>query len=82
MKKILFVSVPLVALALSLGLFSFINYQHKPALEKKDYPKALFTPGKMASIELEMPEETWQDITTKASDKNMLFIILFAIVLE
>ncbi len=70
MKKILFVSVPLVALALSLGLFSFINYQHKPALEKKDYPKALFTPGKMASIELEMPEETWQDITTKASDKK------------
>ncbi len=70
MKKILFVSVPLVALALSLSLFSFINYQHKPALEKKDYPKALFTPGKMASIELEMPEETWQDITTKASDKK------------
>ena len=70
MKKILFVSVPLVALALSLSLFSFINYQHKPALEKKDYPKALFTPGKMASIELEMPEETCQDITTKASDKK------------
>lgn len=70
MKKILFVSVPLVALALSLSLFSFINYQQKPTVEKKDYPKALFTPGKMASIELEMPEETWQDITTKASDKK------------
>ena len=70
MKKILFVSVPLVALALCLGLFSFINYQHKPALEKKDYPKALFSLGKMASVELEMPEETWQDITTKASDKK------------
>lgn len=38
--------------------------------KEKEYPEALFTLGKLASVELEIPEATWQTIITKASDKN------------
>lgn len=41
-----------------------------PAGEEKEYPEALFTFGELADVELEMPEETWQKIIKKASDKN------------
>lgn len=70
MKKIVWVSAPIVALALCLGFSSFVMNGKPSSVGKKEYPKALFSLGKMASVELEMPEETWQDITTKASDKK------------
>ena len=70
MKKIVLVSAPIVALALCLGFSSFIMNEKTSSVEKREYSKALFSLGKMASVELEMPEETWQDITTKASDKK------------
>lgn len=38
--------------------------------DEKEYPEALFTLAEMATIELEIPEETWRKITTKASDKD------------
>ena len=38
--------------------------------EEKEYPEALFTLGKISTVELEMPEETWQTIIKKASDKD------------
>lgn len=38
--------------------------------EEKEYPEALFTPGEMAAIELDIPKDTWKNITTKASDKE------------
>lgn len=70
MKKIVWVSAPIVALALCLGFSSFVMNGKPSSVGKKEYPKALFSLGKMASVELEMPEGTWQDITTKASDKK------------
>ena len=38
--------------------------------DKKDYPEALFKLGEMATVELDVPEKTWQKIITKASDKT------------
>lgn len=40
------------------------------AEEGKGYPEALFMLGDIATVELEMPEATWQRIITKASDKD------------
>ena len=41
-----------------------------PLTDQKDYPEALFTLGNMATVELEIPEKTWQNIVAKASDKT------------
>ena len=38
--------------------------------EEKKYPKVLFTPGDLATVELEISDNTWKKITTKASDKE------------
>jgi len=46
------------------------NTKTMPAEEEKEYPETLFTLGKISTIELEMPEETWQKIIKKASDKK------------
>lgn len=46
------------------------NTMPKSAEEEKEYPETLFTLGKISTIELEMPEETWQKIIKKASDKK------------
>ena len=42
----------------------------KTAEEGKEYPEALFTLGEISTVELEMPEATWQKIIKKASGKN------------
>ena len=63
MKKVLFTIIIL------LGMTACTT---KPvtAEEEKEYPEALFTLGELASVELEMPEATWQKIIKKASDKT------------
>ena len=38
--------------------------------DEKEYPEALFCVGELASVEIDMPEKTWKDITTKASNKE------------
>lgn len=38
--------------------------------DEREYPDALFTLGKMANVELDIPDDTWKEITTKASDKE------------
>lgn len=38
--------------------------------EGKEYPEALFTLGEIATVELEIPEDVWKDITAKAADKD------------
>ena len=37
--------------------------------EEKEYSEALFTLGEISTVELEMPEATWQKLIKKASDK-------------
>lgn len=63
MKKILFV------LAMLLAMTACTTRPRMTEVEK-EYPEALFTLGEVAAVELEMPDETWQKIITKASDKN------------
>ena len=58
----------LIAIAVFLSIVSCTNRQMQP--KEKEYPEALFTLGEISTVELEMPEETWQAIITKASDKN------------
>ena len=41
-----------------------------PHTDQKDYSEALFTLGEMATVELDVPEKTWQRIVAKASDKT------------
>ena len=57
----------LVSLTFSLSISSCGLKQ--PA-EEKEYPEALFTLGEIGTVELEMPDETWQTIIKKASDKD------------
>ena len=60
----------LVSLAFSLSVSSCgLNHKVQPA-EEREYPEALFTLGEMSTVELEMPEETWQTLIKKASDKD------------
>lgn len=68
MKKILYAMLLSMATAISLSSCdtkgkSFID-------DEKEYPEALFTLGELASVDLEVPEETWQKILSKASDKD------------
>ena len=37
--------------------------------EEKEYPESLFTLGEMATVELEIPDDTWQKILSKAPDR-------------
>ena len=60
----------LVSLAFSLSVSSCgLNKKVQPE-EDKEYPEALFTLGEISTVELEMPEATWQKIIKKASDKD------------
>ena len=54
------------------ALLSLVACTTKPrtAEEEKEYPEALFTLGKISTVDLEMPEATWQKILKKASDKD------------
>ena len=63
MKKVLFSIVILLGMAACDTKLMTVE-------EEKEYPEALFTLGELASVELEMPEATWQKIIKKASDKN------------
>ena len=42
----------------------------RTAEEEKEYSEALFTLGKISTVDLEMPEATWKKIIKKASDKD------------
>ena len=54
----------------TIGLLSCGANGKTTAEDEKGYPEVLFTLGKMATVELEIPEDTWNKITTKASDKE------------
>ena len=60
----------LVSLAFSLSISSCRLNQKVSPEEEKEYPEALFTLGELSTVELEMPEATWQTIIKKASDKD------------
>ena len=64
------IRVLLIAMALCYPLLSCGHEKKASSSEEREYPEALFTLGEMASVELEMPEATWQKIVTKASDKT------------
>ena len=53
-------------------LFTMVACDTKPLStnEEKNYPEVLFTPGELATVELEISEDTWKKITIKASDKE------------
>lgn len=51
--------------------FSSCGMSGKPAVDnEKEYPEALFTLGEIATVELEISDDMWKNITTKASDKE------------
>ena len=58
----------LIAIAVFLSIVSCTNRQMLS--KEKEYHEALFTLGEISTVELEMPEETWQKIIKKASDKT------------
>ena len=62
MKKIIFTLATLLVLAAC-------TTKPMTAEEEKEYPEALFTLGEISTVELELPETTWQKIIKKASDK-------------
>ena len=49
---------------------SSCGFPQRAAVEEQEYSEALFMIGKLSSVDLKMPEETWQHITQKASDKK------------
>lgn len=60
-----------VAISIAAMGFSSCSMSSKASIDdKKDYPEALFTLGEMATVELEISDDTWKKITTKASDKD------------
>ena len=61
------IRVLLITMALCYPLLSCGHEKKASSAEEREYPEALFTLGEMASVELEMPEATWQAIITKAS---------------
>ena len=63
MKKVLLAFITLLAM---------VSCTNRPRIteEEKEYPEALFTLGEICTVELEMPETTWQKIIKKASDKD------------
>lgn len=64
MRKILYAMLLSMATAISLSSCG-IN-----GIDEREYSEALFTHGKLASVDLEVPEEIWQKILSKASDKE------------
>lgn len=68
MKNILYSTV--LTIVVLTGLSSCETKGKAFTDEEREYPEALFTLGEMASVEIDMPEETWKKITTKASDKD------------
>ena len=60
----------LVSLAFSLSISSYVLKQKVQPAEEKEYPEALFTLGEISTVELEMPEATWQTLIKNASDKE------------
>lgn len=62
MKKIILTLATLLVLAAC-------TTKPMTAGEEKEYPEALFTLGEISTVELELPETTWQKIIKKASDK-------------
>jgi len=63
MKNVLFAIIILLTMVAC-------NIKPTTAEEEKEYPEALFTLGEICTMNLEMPEETWQKIIKKAADKN------------
>ena len=59
----------LISLALCFLASCGFNTKMEP-VEEKEYAEALFTLGEMSTVELEVPEETWQKIMKDASDKT------------
>ena len=52
-------------------LFVMVSCTTRPMPEEeKEYPEALFRLGEISTVELEMPEATWQTLIKKASDKD------------
>ena len=70
MKMRLFVIADLIALAICLGIMSCSTKGKTELSDERDYPEALFTLGELAGVNIEVPEETWQKILSKASDKE------------
>ena len=68
MKNILYSTV--LTIVVLTGLSSCETKGKAFTDEEREYPEVLFTLGEMASVEIDMPEETWKKITTKASDKD------------
>lgn len=68
MKNILYSAV--LTIVVLTGLSSCETKGKAFTDEEREYPEVLFTLGEMASVEIDMPEETWKKITTKASDKD------------
>lgn len=68
----------LIIQALCIGLSSCWAETKYSSTKEKDYPEALFTLGEMATIKIEIPETTWQNILAKASDKTYYKILLSA----
>lgn len=58
-----------ISLTALLALASCTTRQ-RTAEERKEYAEALFTLGEISTVELEMPEATWQKMKEKASDKE------------
>ena len=71
LKKVgLSIRVLLITMTVCYPLLSCGHEKKASSADEREYPEALFTLGEMASVELEMPEATWQAIITKASDKT------------
>ena len=62
-KKVCFVLIVIVLSLCCLGM----NSQATP---KKSYVESLFTLGEIASVEINMPDSTWQAIIEHARDKQ------------
>lgn len=64
-------SATVLAIIIAVMVFSSCSTNGNSSVdEEKEYSEMLFTMGEMATVELEIPKNTWKKITTKASDKN------------
>lgn len=52
------------------GVSSYGMNENTKFAEDKDYPEALFTHSGMATVELEIPQDTWSEITSNAQEKK------------
>ena len=60
-------------LAIFVAIFGVSSYgmnENTKFAEDKDYPEALFTHSGMATVELEIPQDTWSEITSNAQEKK------------